>query len=51
MKSQRVRCQSALIFDRQHRQCAYDVTLRRVRKAAVVEVEKEYVLHIVSVCL
>ena len=32
------------------RQCTYNVTLRRVR-AATVGVEKQWVLHIVSVCV
>ena len=51
MNSQHVRCQSVLIFERQHRQRAFNVTLRRVLKAAVVAVVKQYVLHILSVCL
>jgi hypothetical protein len=31
-------------------QCTYDVTLRRVR-VTIVAVGKQYVLHILSVCL
>jgi hypothetical protein len=31
-------------------QCTYNVILRRVR-VAIVAVEKQYVLHILSVCL
>jgi len=34
----------------QNTQCTYNAILRRVR-AAVVEMEKQYVLHSVSVCL
>ena len=34
----------------QDRQCTYNVTLRRFR-ATIVAVEKQYVLHILSVCL
>jgi len=51
MNSQQVRCQPVLISETQQTRCAYNVTLRRVRKAAVVAMEKQYVLHIVSVCL
>jgi len=34
----------------QARQCTYNVTSRRVR-ATVVVAEKQYLLHILSVCL
>jgi len=34
----------------QDRQCTYNVTLRRVR-VTTVAVEKQQVLHILSVCL
>jgi len=34
---------------KQERQYSYNVTLRRVR-ATIVAVEKQYVLHILSVC-
>jgi len=38
-------------LDLEHdRQCMYDVTVRRVR-ATTFAVEKQYVLHYVSVCL
>ena len=36
--------------NKEDRQCTYDVTLRRVR-ATIVAVEKQYVLHILSVSL
>jgi len=35
---------------KQERQCTYNVTLRRVR-AAIVAMEKQLVLHNLSVCL
>jgi len=35
--------------DEQERQCTYNVTMRRVR-ATIVAVERQLVLHIVSVC-
>jgi len=35
---------------KQDRQCAYNVTLRRVC-AAIVAVEKAKLLHVLSVCL
>ena len=37
-------------LEKRDRQCTYNVTLRLVH-ATIVEVEKQYVLHIVSVCL
>jgi hypothetical protein len=39
-----------LYKNKQERLVTYDVTMRRVR-ATIVAVEKQYVLHIVSVCL
>jgi len=33
----------------QDRQCTYNVTLRRVR-TTIIAMEKQYVLHILSVC-
>ena len=35
---------------KQHRPCTYNVTVRRVR-ATILAVEKQCVLHILSVCL
>ena len=37
-------------INNKYRQCTYNVTLRRVR-ATIVVVDKQYVLHILSVCL
>jgi len=41
---------TALVTQKQDGQGPYNVTLRRVR-AAIVAVEKQFVFHILSVCL
>ena len=39
-----------LYLQKKKRQCTYNVTMRRVR-AIIVVVEKQWVLHIVCVCV